>query len=315
MAEISWLEVTLASKAEGVDWVRMAVAATASDTSTKTSILVMPLATDSEWNYSVQITFANTWAGRKQLEALLQKLSPLERSGITAPPEIDEVETPNTGTNLASVEKIGRFVIALPQAEVALQPGDLPLYLPSSLGFGSGNHPATVLSLGLIQRYWETQTPVRPRVLDLGCGSGILSLACARLGGQVLALDNDPVAVEATQAAVAANGLAQQITIQTGSLGHGSEFGHWLGCEVASEITAVAATGIDLLVANVLARLHLALANDYAATLQVGGCLITAGFTTDYEAEVNAGLQAAGLVQVDRGTSNEWVALMHARRA
>lgn len=324
MDEIPWLAVSLAATAEGVDWVRMALAAVASQT--KISLADFKpefnpgLDPEGAWDYNLQFGFADTWAGRSQLQACLAKLAPLERSGLIASPAIDQVSTPTEIINPSVLGRIGAFVIALPPSEsedaVELNPGEIPLYLPASLGFGSGSHPATILSLRLIQRYWSTYTSLaQPQVLDLGCGSGILSLACARLGGKVLAIDNDPVAVQATQNAVDVNGLEQQISVQAGSLGRGSDFGHWLGSDISTEPTKVAATGFELLVANVLARLHLSLAQDYVATLNLGGYVITAGYTADYEAQLNADFAAVGLVLVNREAQQDWVALMHQRES
>jgi ribosomal protein L11 methyltransferase len=311
------LKITLEATAEGVDWVRMAVAAT----EPATPIILEPSTSSSAsvWAYQIQLGFADTWEGRQQLDVCLKKLSPLERSGLISTPAIEEGQFSETSLTSGRLGQVGRFVLALPNTDLTLQPEELPLYLPPSLGFGSGNHPATVLSLQLIQRYWQSQAPVQPsqpiQVVDLGCGSGILSLACARLGGSVLALDNDSVAVAATQTAVGANGLASQIRVQTGSLGQGTQFGHWLGGEVAANLEAAHPQAVDLIVANVLARLHLALAPDYAATLKPGGYLITAGFTTDYEAELNTAFAQAGLVLVDRIVVQEWAALMHRNSA
>jgi ribosomal protein L11 methyltransferase len=84
-------------------------------------------------------------------------------------------------------------------------PSPIPLEIVIDPGqaFGTGSHATTRLCLELV-----LSAPAKGPFLDLGCGSGVLAIAAARLGfGPVLALDNDPAAVEATRANAAANGV------------------------------------------------------------------------------------------------------------
>jgi ribosomal protein L11 methyltransferase len=89
---------------------------------------------------------------------------------------------------------------------------------------------------------------------------------------------------------------------------------------MSDHIPAVKAIAeFDLIMANILARVHVALANDYRRALRQthaqGGRLITAGFTTDHEAEVTAALIAAGFTIIDSEHCNEWVALAYQLQA
>src|ERR1700712_5240509 len=93
-----------------------------------------------------------------------------------------------------------------------------------TLCFGTGLHPTTQLCVGFIEQY---VTPGMP-VLDLGCGSGILAIAAARLGATVLALDTDTIAVTATREKVERNDVAGQVSVAEGSLGDGANLDHWL---------------------------------------------------------------------------------------
>jgi ribosomal protein L11 methyltransferase len=212
------------------------------------------------------------------------------------------------------VHRIGqRFVVIGTDAPTHQNVADeVTLSLGSSLSFGSGLHPATRGCLKLIERY------ILPNfnVLDLGSGSGILSVAMAKLGARVLALDNDPIAVQATQDTVHLNQVEEQVTVKEGSLGQGSDLGHWMGGEVLNSVPTINATGtFDLIVTNILARVHIALAPDYQRALcrsdAQTGLLITAGFTTDYEDEVNQALIKEGFEAVDCERFNEWVVLAH----
>ena len=95
--------------------------------------------------------------------------------------------------------RIGRHFLVIPAwqtAEVVPEPGDVPLILDPGMAFGTGLHPSTQLCL------MAMEDVVQPgqRVLDAGCGSGILSIAAVRLGaGRVDAFDIDPIAVRATE--------------------------------------------------------------------------------------------------------------------
>jgi ribosomal protein L11 methyltransferase len=172
-----------------------------------------------------------------------------------------------------------------------------------------------MLSLQLLEQY------VVPgmQALDLGSGSGILSVAIAKLGAQVLAIDNDPVAVAATQDAVTLNDVPQQVTVKAGSLGSGSHLGHWMGRSMENS-TAQASTRqaepiFDLIMANILARVHVALADDYRQALRARdrqkALLITSGFTVDDQPSVLDALARAGFQQVNQQRHHEWVALVH----
>ncbi len=150
-------------------------------------------------------------------------------------------------------------------------------------------------------------------VLDLGSGSGILSVAAAKLGAKVLAVDNDGVAVQATQDAIHLNNVEQQVTVMKGSLGQGSTLGHWMGGTIGTVPSIQADVSFDLIVANILARIHIALAPDFRQSLRHTdknrGLLITSGFTTDQEEAVSTAIVESGFEALEREPLDEWVAL------
>jgi ribosomal protein L11 methyltransferase len=247
-----------------------------------------------------------------QYAILEQALNPLVRTGIATPLRpVSAAESAAVQTDGQVLKyRVGqRFVISampLPSRDYGDQ--DLPLYIPPSLAFGSGCHPATQLSLQLLER------SVRPAmsVLDLGSGSGILSVAMAKLGAQVLAIDNDDVAVQASQDAVRRNGLISQVTVMKASLGEGSDLGHWMGGEIGDAVEKITPKStFNLIAANILARVHIALAADFRQSLQPEGLLMTAGFTVDYEEDVRAALSAVGFETIAAERSQDWVALLH----
>ncbi|GAB4373256.1 MAG: 50S ribosomal protein L11 methyltransferase [Elainellaceae cyanobacterium] len=336
---MAWTELSLNATPEAVDWVNTLLGGidyqgevhlTAYD-STSQSYGVAEAEPSADWAFTVRLYLPYDSNSDRQEEEIAQQLSSLARTGLTTELERAIVQAkPSLAEQTdAPIHQIGeRFVILTPDAPYQSDAHEIPLRLKDSLAFGSGTHPATILSLRLLERHI---TPTM-NTLDLGSGSGILSVAMAKLGATVLALDNDQTAVQATYDAVQRNGVESQVTVQEGSLGQGSTLGHWMGLEtIANDVPTIQPTdGIDLIMANVLARVHIALANDFRQTLQLpnqspdqqpekqpdqaqkqSGLLITAGFTTDYEQEVNSALLDAGFEAVDAERMDEWVALVH----
>src|SRR5262249_35431985 len=97
-----------------------------------------------------------------------------------------------------------------------------------------------------------------------------------------------------------------------GSLGDAARAGHWLGSAPLEPVPAIPARArFDLIAANLLARLHVRLAADYRTPLPAGGPPITAGYTRDQVAAVEASLADAGLRPVDRVEEGESFGLVH----
>jgi len=186
----------------------------------------------------------------------------------------------------------------------------LGIVLPAGLAFGSGFHPATIATLHLLARH----TRAGATALDLGCGSGILSVALARLGAaSVLALDNDPVSVQATRRAVEHNDVTS-VEVRLGSLGRGGQLGHWMGWTELGPVEPTApAHQFDLIAANIMSRVHAELAVEYAAALAPNGMVVTAGYMTDAAEDVSFALRQAGLEQRDGFELSDYVALAHIR--
>ena len=98
----------------------------------------------------------------------------------------------------------GRLYLRPPWEEAAIRPGVIDLVIDPGRAFGTGAHPTTRLSLELL-----LDVAAGGALCDLGCGSGVLSIAAARLGfGPVAALDSDRLAIEATTANARDNGVA-----------------------------------------------------------------------------------------------------------
>jgi ribosomal protein L11 methyltransferase len=194
-------------------------------------------------------------------------------------------------------QRIGRILIVPSWLEPPSGTDDVMLRLDPGMAFGTGLHPTTRACLAMLQRVG----PMPARVLDVGSGSGILGIAALALGAdRVDAVDTDPVAVEATLANAAANGVAGQLSARIGTLE-----------QVPDE-------PYPLVLANLVAAVLVDLAPRLAAHAAAAGTLLASGIIAERGNEVLAALTDAGFIQnerVDDGEDDgEWVSLRMIRR-
>lgn len=191
-------------------------------------------------------------------------------------------------------QRIGRVVIVPSWAEEELVPGEVAVTLDPGMAFGTGLHPTTRGCLELLQAI----EPMPATILDVGCGSGILSLAALRLGAvRAVGIDTDPLAVAASRENAERNGLADRFEARLGTLTEGAAERH------------------PLVVANLVAAVLVELAPAIAAHLAPAGILLASGIIQPRADEVEAALLAAGLGVVERRADGEWVSLSLRGRA
>jgi ribosomal protein L11 methyltransferase len=180
------------------------------------------------------------------------------------------------------VFRVGRLVVAPPWEEV---PGSL--ILEPGQGFGTGQHATTRLVLERLVALLDLERDATPRcrVLDVGCGSGILSLAAAHLGADAYGIDNDPFAVEGARSEAVRNGL--DVPFDTTPL-----------ADVPGQWTIV--------LANLFADTIVDLADALIAKTEKH--LIVCGILADRERRVRDALDPR-LGQPDRSQDGEWVCL------
>ena len=192
-----------------------------------------------------------------------------------------------------SVLHIGRHTVIVPQWQ-AYDPrdGEVVIILDPGMAFGTGTHPTTRLCLTAL----ENAIAHGMRVLDLGSGSGVLSISAAKQGAaSVFAVDVDEVAVTSARENVARNGVADLVCVASGSLD-------------------VAEGTYDLILVNILARVILALLDDgLAGALVPGGTVVASAIIDDQEAAVRAAFEAHGIQIVDRLVEQDWIALVGRR--
>lgn len=173
------------------------------------------------------------------------------------------------------------------------RPGDpeLELVLDPGRAFGTGQHETTRLCLERLAALADAGLAPRG-VLDLGCGSGILALAAARLfpAAALLAADNDPEAADTAAENAALNGLEGRL-------------------EIRATTVQVLGGPFDLIVANIRPSVLVPIAPEVAARLAPGGQVVLSGVLVEEADAVLAAYQAVGLGLVDRRVLGEWCAL------
>lgn len=167
-------------------------------------------------------------------------------------------------------------------------------YFEAGPAFGSGAHPSTQLTLAALAEC-AAGLDARSRILDFGCGSGILLLAASRLPHALLVgVDRLPVAVETTRRNLSRSGVAATVL-------RGDRPDH----------ASIARLGpFDLVLANLLAELHIPLLQGYARILAPGGEIVLSGILRWQTGDVEAAAEACGLRTRGRFELDDWAALV-----
>lgn len=170
---------------------------------------------------------------------------------------------------------------------------ELIIELDPGMAFGTGTHPTTVMCIQALEKYMKPGDTV----IDVGTGSGILSIAAAMLGAKsVRALDLDPVAVDSARLNVKLNKVQHIVTVsQNNLLDHIEE-------------------QANVIVANILAEIILRFVDDAYRLLEKNGYFITSGIIQAKKQEVKEGLTKAGFAIEETLVMEDWIAFI-ARKA
>lgn len=257
MSQRRWLEITVPASREDTQRLETrlidagALSVSLEDGGDE-AILEPPVGTTPVWS---RVNVTGLFAAGSDIRAIrrsvMERLAPF--SGATWR-VISERDWVRDWSEKRQARRFGRRLWVVPDTGTPLPPDAVGLILKPGLAFGTGAHATTALCL----EWLDAHPPLDMDVLDYGCGSGILGIAAARLGArQVLCIDNDPQALEATRANAARN--------------------------ACTDVLRAAAAGTDppapvhLVLANILARPLLELAPYFARQLAGNGRIVLSG--------------------------------------
>jgi ribosomal protein L11 methyltransferase len=237
---------------------------------------------------------------RETIERGLWHLSQIKPLPEPSYRELEEADWENAWRERYHPIPIGdKLLIVPPWYEI--DSGDRkPLLIEPGMAFGTGTHPTTQLCLRLI----ESRLKSRASMIDLGCGSGILSIAAALLGAaRVLALDIDPAAVEITRLNAEQNGVADKIIARQGSFE-----------KMADLMDEFNITSTELLVANILANVLSTMIDDGLGDfVTADGSLILSGILDEQLPDLLAKARKQGLTPRQVRGDGDWRAVEFSR--
>jgi len=181
---------------------------------------------------------------------------------------------------------IGKFYIHPTWSEASSEL--INIVIDPALAFGTGHHPTTASSLLAISKYVKAGD----RVLDVGCGSGILGIGAMKLGAVVDACDTDPISVENAQANATLNGLTFNNI--------------WEGSASFTD------KKYKIVVANIVADVLTFIANELKSALENNGILILSGILDKYETKVLAYYKDCEIVE--KIAQDEWITFVLKRK-
>ncbi|WP_196000572.1 50S ribosomal protein L11 methyltransferase [Clostridium sp. 1001271B_151109_B4] len=199
--------------------------------------------------------------------------------------KMHEEDWANTWKQYYKPSKVGEKIVVKPiWKEYEPKEGELVVDLDPGMAFGTGTHETTRMCIQSLEKYVQEDSTV----FDVGCGSGILAIAAAKLGAKLaVGVDLDPVAVESSIENVGYNNL-NNIEILHGNL------------------VEVIDGKADIVVANILAEIICILADDVKRVIKDGGIFITSGIIHDRVDMVCEKLEATGFEVIEKNRDGEW---------
>ncbi len=210
---------------------------------------------------------------------------------------VDEEDWANNWKQYFKPLTVGEKILILPEWETLKEETDRTIFVINpGMSFGTGSHHTTRLCLERLEKY------IKPgmNVLDLGCGSGILSLVALLLGAEsATAVDIDPNAAKIARENAERNGIKEeQYRIFAGNVLEDEEL-----------VRKLADRKYDLVLANIVADVIIALAPQIPGYLKEDGTYITSGIITDRGEEVLEAYKELGVTLKNKSQSGDWLAL------
>lgn len=245
----------------------------------------------------IKAYFADDENWSSTMEHLKQKIIGLRTHGIHLGAnqltinQVKESDWENEWKQYFKAEKVtDRFVI-VPSWESYTQTDEqeLIINIDPGMAFGTGTHPTTILSLMALEKMMHPSDIV----LDVGSGSGVLSIGAVLLGAShVYSYDLDPIAVKSTTQNRDLNRLQDKITVYQNDLLHNTS------------------QEADIIVSNILAHILVELVDDASAQLKQHGIFITSGIIESKEGLIRDKIETSGFRIIDRFIMDKWVALI-----
>lgn len=220
------------------------------------------------------------------LETLTQKLNEQHnaqislRTNLAKKPNKDWIDEYKKGVQPL---QIGDFYIHSSWQEPNLNA--INVQIDPALAFGSGHHESTNACIGFLQKYAKSGD----KALDVGCGSGILSIVLVKMGCEVSACDTDEIAISSTLS----NAKLNEVKLHQ----------IWQGS--VDKTNAL----YDIVVANLVGDIILALAQDLKARVKNGGYLVLAGILDKYKARIQNAFKE--FKQIKHSQTNEWLSFVY----
>ena len=192
--------------------------------------------------------------------------------------------------------EIGERLLVIPEWEKCDPKERVTVTLNPGLTFGTGSHATTRLCLRTLDKLVQGGE----KVLDLGCGSGILSIAALRLGAKsAFACDIDDKCVDVAYENAALNGIGKDTyTVRWGNVLSDQQLRREMG------------GGYDIVVANIVADVIIALSSEVQPYLKEGGYFLTSGIIDDRAEEVAAALRSAGWEILETNSNEGWYSFL-----
>ncbi|ADH99868.1 50S ribosomal protein L11 methyltransferase [Salisediminibacterium selenitireducens] len=204
--------------------------------------------------------------------------------------EVNEEEWATAWKKYYKPVKVSDRVTITPTWEMyeAVHDDELVIELDPGMAFGTGTHPTTVMCIQMIEKYIREGDSL----VDVGCGTGVLSIAAAKLGAaKVHALDLDEVAVHSAVINTKLNKVHDRVSVKQGNLLD----------DTPSEQ--------DLIVANILAEVIVTIPEEALKLTRPGGMFITSGIIGQKQAMVTEALEKAGWTVMETIEMEDWVAI------
>ncbi len=234
----------------------------------------------------------STGERRAKIEQAVWALGKLRDVGPLQVRTLRETDWANAWKEYFFVHRVGRRTVIVPswrESDYVPRPADVVLLLDPGMAFGTGLHPTTRLCLQALEEMLEPGM----RVLDVGAGSGILSIAAARLGASfVEAVEIEPVAASVCQENVERNEVGSVVSVRAGTL------------------AGPPAEPFDLVLANITIATLLELQALLAIQLRPGALAILSGVLAERAEELLDALRAVGWRHQRTDQEQDWVALL-----